>query len=84
MRSSEIIDNGQKLDLDHHGYSGVLKGHQQRHTVVPTLKPPVAAAGPVPVTELPQTGSNGRLGVASLVLIGVGLGCVVAARRRPA
>ena len=24
MRSSEIIDNGQKLDLDHHGYSGVL------------------------------------------------------------
>ena len=25
MRSSEIIDNGQKLDLDHHGYSGVLR-----------------------------------------------------------
>ena len=24
MRSSEIIHNGQKLDLDHHGYSGVL------------------------------------------------------------
>lgn len=44
----------------------------------------VAAAGPVPVAELPETGSNGRLGVASLLLITVGFGCVVAARRRPA
>lgn len=44
----------------------------------------VAAAGPVPVAELPETGSNGRLGVASLLLITVGFGCVAAARRRPA
>lgn len=44
----------------------------------------VAAAGPVPVAELPETGGNGRLGIASFVLIAVGLGCVVAARRRPA
>lgn len=43
----------------------------------------VASGGPVPVAELPETGNSGRLGVASFVLVAIGAGCVVAARRRP-
>ena len=44
----------------------------------------VASAGPSMVPELPETGSEGRLGGVSLALVVVGLGCLALARRRTA
>ena len=41
----------------------------------------VASAGPSLAPELPETGSEGRLGVVSLALVVIGLACLAVTRR---